>query len=86
MGKRVEIIEFVYCQCRCRACRMQARVVAKYAHVSAFFFGAKDGNAALLRLSDERVLIECCDHADQRKRFSSINQRLIYGYLEAWAS
>lgn len=34
---------------------MQARVVSKHAREPSAFFLAKDGNAALLRLSEERA-------------------------------
>ena len=44
-------------------------------------FRAKDGNTALLRLSESQHLVEYCDHTDQQKVYSSINQRMIYGHL-----
>jgi hypothetical protein len=77
-GKEVGIIEYVYCQCRCRACQMQARVVSKYAREpSLHFFVSKMEMPPCFGLAKREHLVECRDHTDQRKDCSSINQRLI---------
>ena len=73
-GERSEIIEYVYCQCMCRTCQMQARVqriVSKYPYEpSQRFFHVKDGKAAPLQHSEEKHLVECRNHTDQRKGYS----------------
>ena len=45
----------------------------QYVHASQQFFTPKMEVPPYFGLAKREYLIECCDHADQRKRFSSIN-------------
>jgi hypothetical protein len=57
---------------------MQARVVSKYAREpSRHFFVPKMEMLPCVGLAKREHLLECRDHTDQQKGYSSINQRLI---------
>jgi hypothetical protein len=60
----------------------RVRCRLKNMHASQHFFVPKMEMLPCFGLAKREYLMECCDHADQRKGFSLINQRLIYGHLD----